>query len=184
MDVIDALGGSGFAPVAAGIFGEDRTIGEYVSDFTSNYPALLDETINKINIYELVAILADSNYGTNKTGEYSDIKKVLDYLILELGLPTKNIEKCPSILYFNVNAVRTNYEFLSSTGITMDNVNNCLHILSTNPNDLRENARAFDEAMEEWKKLSYEKNNFNVNARAESLTVNEIMKLFKVVINT
>lgn len=30
----------------------------------------------------------------------------------------------------------------------------------------------------------FKANNFNVNARAESLTVNEIMKLFKVVINT
>ena len=30
----------------------------------------------------------------------------------------------------------------------------------------------------------FKENNFNVNARAESLTVNEIMKLFKVVINT
>ena len=101
-----------------------------------------------IGVFDLEVLL--KNYGIDyekvlennekilSLGEYSDIKKVLDYLILELGLPTKNIEKCPSVLYFNVNAVRTNYEFLSSTGITMDNVNNCLHILSTNPNDLRD----------------------------------------------
>ena len=56
-----------------------------------------------IGVFDLEVLL--KNYGIDyekvlennekilSLGEYSDIKKVLDYLILELGLPTKNIEK-------------------------------------------------------------------------------------------
>ena len=66
----------------------------------------------------------DNNEKILSIGEYSGIKKILDYLLLEVGISAKNVEKCPSVLYFNVDAVRINYEFLSSTGITMDNVNN------------------------------------------------------------
>ena len=80
--------------------------------------------------------ILDNNDKILSMGEYLGIKKVLDYLVLEIGLPIKNIEKCPSILYYNVDAVCTNYEYLRSTGITIDNVNNCLHILSTDPVDL------------------------------------------------
>ena len=45
-------------------------------------------------------------------GEYFGIKHVLEYLVNEVGIFPKNIEKCPSILYLNVNEVRKNYEFL------------------------------------------------------------------------
>ena len=41
-------------------------------------------------------------------GEYFGIKSVLEYLVNELKIYPKNIEKCPSILYLNVNEVRKN----------------------------------------------------------------------------
>ena len=70
-------------------------------------------------------------------GEYLEIKKVLDYLVKELGISAKNIEKCPSILYLNVNAIKYNYEFLRCHKININNVETCLHILSTNPQELQ-----------------------------------------------
>ena len=50
-------------------------------------------------------------------GEYFGIKHVLEYLVNELKINPKNIEKCPSILYLNVNEVRKNYEFLKQEKI-------------------------------------------------------------------
>lgn len=70
-------------------------------------------------------------------GEYLEIKKVLDYLVKELGISAKNIEKCPSILYLNVNAIKYNYEFLRCHTININDVETCLHILSTNPQELQ-----------------------------------------------
>ena len=44
-------------------------------------------------------------------GEYQEIDKTLNYLINELRISTLNIEKCPSILYRNVNAIKSNILF-------------------------------------------------------------------------
>ena len=41
-----------------------------------------------------------------------EVEYVLDYLINELKISPRNIEKCPSILYRKVTAVKKNYEFL------------------------------------------------------------------------
>ena len=71
-------------------------------------------------------------------GKYKEIESVLDYLVNELKISSKNIEKCPSILYLNVSAIRENYEFLNDKGIDLYNVDNCLHILSTDPEDLED----------------------------------------------
>ena len=71
-------------------------------------------------------------------GEYFGIKSVLEYLVNELKIYPKNIEKCPSILYLNVNEVRKNYEFLKQQKINISDVETCLHILSTNNKDLKE----------------------------------------------
>ena len=71
-------------------------------------------------------------------GEYFGIKHVLEYLVNELKIYPKNIEKCPSILYFNVNEVRKNYEFLKQEKINISDVETCLHVLSTNNKDLKE----------------------------------------------
>ena len=71
-------------------------------------------------------------------GEYFGIKHVLEYLVNELKIYPKNIEKCPSILYLNVNEVRKNYEFLKKEKINISDVETCLHVLSTDNKDLKE----------------------------------------------
>ena len=71
-------------------------------------------------------------------GEYFEIKHVLEYLVNELKIYPKNIEKCPSILYLNVNEVRKNYEFLKQQKININDVETCLHVLSTDNKDLKE----------------------------------------------
>ena len=71
-------------------------------------------------------------------GEYFGIKHVLEYLVNELKIYPKNIEKCPSILYLNVNEVRKNYEFLKQQKININDVETCLHVLSTDNKDLKE----------------------------------------------
>lgn len=71
-------------------------------------------------------------------GEYFGIKHVLEYLVNELKIYPKNIEKCPSILYLNVNEVRKNYEFLKQQKINISDVETCLHVLSTDNKDLKE----------------------------------------------
>ena len=71
-------------------------------------------------------------------GEYFGIKNVLEYLVNEVGINPKNIEKCPSILYLNVNEVRKNYEFLKQQKINISDVETCLHVLSTDNKDLKE----------------------------------------------
>ena len=71
-------------------------------------------------------------------GEYDEIDEVLNYLINILKISVKNIEKCPSVLYRNVYSIRKNVEFLKSKKINFKKVENCLHILSTEPDKLIE----------------------------------------------
>ena len=71
-------------------------------------------------------------------GEYQDIDKTLNYLVKELHISARNIEKCPSIMYRSVNNIKENYEFLITTKINISNIETTLHILSTNPKDLKE----------------------------------------------
>lgn len=71
-------------------------------------------------------------------GEYQDIDKTLNYLVKELHISARNIEKCPSIMYMAVNNIKENYEFLITTKINTGNIETTLHILSTNPKDLKE----------------------------------------------
>lgn len=96
----------------------------------------LEELLVKYNInpYKLL----NSNLSVLNRGKYKEIESVLEYLINELKISSKNIEKCPSILYLNVSAIKENYEFLKSKGIDIYNIENCLHILSTNPSDLED----------------------------------------------
>ncbi|MBQ8472592.1 MAG: hypothetical protein IJ501_03720 [Bacilli bacterium] len=70
-------------------------------------------------------------------GYYFEIKNVLDYLIKELNISPTNIEKCPSVMYRNVDAVRSNYEFLKQSKVNNYDIETCLHILSTDPIELR-----------------------------------------------
>lgn len=71
-------------------------------------------------------------------GEYKDIDNTLDYLINKLNITTKSIEKCPSILYKNVKVISKNMEFLKKQKISFISIESCLHILSTETNNLIE----------------------------------------------
>ena len=69
-------------------------------------------------------------------GSYSDIRSTLEYLRNELHILPKNIEKCPSIIFFNVSVLKYNYEFLKNREIKTSSIETCLHILSTDPKSL------------------------------------------------
>lgn len=71
-------------------------------------------------------------------GKYQDIDKTLNYLVKELHISARNIEKCPSIMYMAVNNIKENYEFLITTKINTGNIETTLHILNTNPQNLKE----------------------------------------------
>ena len=71
-------------------------------------------------------------------GDYSKIVKALDFLVNELGIKSKNIEKCPSVLYFNPECIEENYKFLINNGFDKNKIENCLHVLSSIPNDLKD----------------------------------------------
>ena len=88
-------------------------------------------------------------------GEYEDIDKTLDYLINELKVSKANIEKCPSILYRNVNAIKDNIDFLKQKDVSFSSIESCLHVLSSEPNDLKD---TYDYVEENYGKESINKN--------------------------
>ena len=69
-------------------------------------------------------------------GNEQDIVYVLNFLKEELNIDSKNIEKCPSILYFGIENIKHNYKFLKDKEIRNYDVETCLHILSVEPRDL------------------------------------------------
>ena len=71
-------------------------------------------------------------------GEYQDIDRTLNYLINDLGISPRNIEKCPSVMYHAVDNIRGNYEFLIKQGVNISSIETTLHILNTEPNILKE----------------------------------------------
>ena len=81
--------------------------------------------------------LVNNNENVLKNGEYYSICYVLDFLRDELNIEPRNIEKCPSILYRNIENIKSNYEFLKNEQITKYSVEGCLHILSTEPTELK-----------------------------------------------
>ena len=101
-----------------------------------------------IEVYELESLLKKYGIDASKVlskndtildhGEYQDIDKTLNYLINELGINPRNIEKCPSIMYFGVDNIRENYEFLIKQGVNISSIETTLHILNTEPNILKE----------------------------------------------
>ena len=70
-------------------------------------------------------------------GEYQDIDSTLDYLINILKISSNNIEKCPSILYRNVNNIRENINFIRNCNIHFSNIESCLHVLSSESMELK-----------------------------------------------
>lgn len=81
--------------------------------------------------------LIQSNPNVLVYGNERDILYVLDFLKRELNIESKNIEKCPSILYFEIDNIKANYRFLNEKEIRDYDVETCLHILSTEPIELR-----------------------------------------------
>ena len=92
-------------------------------------------------ICEQYNIDCDSLVRTNQNiltyGEKEDIVEVLEFLKKELNIESKNVEKCPSILFFGIENIKINYKFLQEKGIERDNIETCLHILSTEMTELK-----------------------------------------------
>ena len=82
--------------------------------------------------------IVNKNNNVLTYGEYEDIDKTLDYLINELKVSRANIEKCPSILYRNVDAIKDNIDFLKQKDVSFSSIESCLHVLSSEPNDLKD----------------------------------------------
>ena len=81
--------------------------------------------------------LVNNNNNILTYGEYIEMDKTLNYLCNELKIVSKNIEKCPSVLYRNVNAIRNNVEFLKQQQISFNEVEECLHGLSSKPEEVK-----------------------------------------------
>ena len=79
-----------------------------------------------------------NNENVIEKADYTSICYVLDYLKDTLKITSNNIEKCPSILYLNVGAIKENWRFLNEQKIHMNDIETCLHILSTEPKQLKE----------------------------------------------
>ena len=82
--------------------------------------------------------LVNKNNNILNYGDYQNIDQTLDYLINTLHIDPNNIEKCPSILCKSVNTIQQNVIFLNNQGVVFDNIESCLHVLSTEPNELME----------------------------------------------
>ena len=70
----------------------------------------LKKLCEKYNVNSEKILNKNNNILTN--GEYIEIDRTLNYLINELKISPNNIEKCPSILYRNVFAIKDNIIFL------------------------------------------------------------------------
>ena len=108
-------------------------IGEYtLKILCDKYNILSENVINK-------------NNNILTYGEYLDIDKTLNYLINELKVSRKNIEKCPSILYRNVDAIKKNIDYLKQQNVSFSSIESCLHVLSTEPIDLKDTYKYIEE---------------------------------------
>ena len=99
--------------------------------------------------------IVNKNNNVLTYGEYEDIDKTLDYLINELKVSKANIEKCPSILYRNVNAIKDNIDFLKQNDVSFSSIESCLHVLSSEPDSLKD---TYDYVEENYGKESINKN--------------------------
>ena len=81
--------------------------------------------------------LIKNNENVLEKADYNSICYVLDFLRDTLKVTPNNIEKCPSILYLKIEAIKENYNFLKEKEINMKDVETCLHILSTEPSQLK-----------------------------------------------
>ena len=80
--------------------------------------------------------LIKNNENVLEKADYNSICYVLDFLRDTLKVTPNNIEKCPSILYLKIEAIKENWKFLNEKKINTRDVETCLHILSTDPEQL------------------------------------------------
>ena len=73
-----------------------------------------------------------------KNSDPIEIENILNYLINELKIDKKNIEKCPSILYQRLKDIKSNYELLRGKELYNYSIESCLHILETNHQELND----------------------------------------------
>ena len=81
--------------------------------------------------------LIKNNENVLEKADYNSICYVLDFLRDTLKVIPNNIEKCPSILYLKIEAIKENWKFLNEKKINTRDVETCLHILSTDPEQLK-----------------------------------------------
>ena len=81
--------------------------------------------------------LIKNNENVLEKADYNSICYVLDFLRDTLKVTPNNIEKCPSILYLKIEAIKENWKFLNEKKINTRDVETCLHILSTDPEQLK-----------------------------------------------
>ena len=81
--------------------------------------------------------LIKNNENVLEKADYNSICYVLDFLRDTLKVTPNNIEKCPSILYLKIEAIKENWNFLNEKKINTRDVETCLHILSTDPEQLK-----------------------------------------------
>ena len=93
---------------------------------------LIDEELDK---YKLKFNRKKRNR-IEESANYEELGKILNFLINNLHISKRSIEKCPSILYRKISSIRNNYLFLEDKKIYNYNVETCLHILSVNEKDL------------------------------------------------
>ena len=101
-----------------------------------------------MNEYDVVKLLKKYGVDYYKMSEesqefllYKDLtnmENILIYLVNDKKVNPRSIEKSPSIFSVSVETIKENYTFLENEDIYLSNVNNCLHILETNPNKLSE----------------------------------------------
>lgn len=104
--------------------------------------------VNMNEIYKLDDLLKKYGIDTSKVlsksdiildcDKYQRIDRTLNYLINELGISPRNIERCPSIVYYTVDNIKENYDFLVKENVNINNAITTLHILNTNPMELKE----------------------------------------------
>ena len=116
--------------------------------------------------------IINKNYSILTHGEYLDIDKTLNYLINELKVSKKNIEKCPSILYRNVDAIKKNVDYLKQQNVSFSSIESCLHVLLVEPNNLKETYEYIEknygiDVKEQIKEYDLSKFDFNEKNRSK-----------------
>ena len=119
-----------------------------------NYTA--ENTLKKVTISDINYTLSPSmgtpnlyfkninNFATSNFDENNKIENSLEFETssedeIDYSTPTlyNNCANPITLCYVNSN-IKENYTFLENEDIYLSNVNNCLHILETNPNKLSE----------------------------------------------